>query len=75
MFGLLLGSRMALVVEASERLAELEGGKVFKHYKAALKTLVDEQLVTKNKVHLVKYGDSASPKNPQGLPFTKFKAE
>ena len=74
-FGLLLGSKVAVVVEASQCLAEMGQGNVFQQYKAALKMLVDEQLVTKSMVYLIKYGNSASPTKPQGLPFTKFKAE
>ena len=80
-FGLLLGSKVAVVVEASQCLAEMgqgnvfRQGNVFQQYKAALKMLVDEQLVTKSMVYLIKYGNSASPTKPQGLPFTKFKAE
>ena len=74
-YGLIQGSSVAVVVEASQRLADLEGGEVFKHYKAALKQLVDEQLASKRLVHLIKYGNSAGPKKPQGLPFTKFKNE
>ena len=73
--GLLQGSTVAMVVEASQGLAELGQGEVLNQCKAALKLLVDEQLVSKRMVYLIKYRNSASPSKPQGLPFTKFKAE
>ena len=63
------------MVEDSQSLAEAGEGETMKEYKAALMKLTEEQLVSKNMVHLVKYGGSASPRNPQGLPFTKFKPE
>lgn len=74
-FGLVQGSRVAVVAEASQCLAESGQGEVFGKYRAALKLLVEEQLVTKSMVHLMKYGNTASPKKPQGLPFTKFQTE
>lgn len=74
-FGLVQGNRVAMVVEASQCLAELEQGEVFRKYREALRLLVEEQLVTKCMVYLMRYGNSASPKKPHGLPFTKFKSE
>lgn len=74
-WGLLLGSRVVLVAEDSQGLSEAGEGETMKEYKAALMKLTEEQLVSKSMVHLVKYGDSASPRHPQGLPFTKFKPE
>ena len=60
---------MALLVEASQTLAQLEDGKMFEEYKNSLKLLVDEQLVDKEAVYFIQFGTEASPKKPEPLPF------
>lgn len=75
LFGMLMGGSVAVLVENSHNLAQLDNGQVLKQYKADLKLLVDEQLVNKKTVYFIKYGHSTGPKHPQGLPFTKFKPE
>ena len=74
-FGLLPGSSIAMVVESSNCLAEMEQGEIFRQFKAALKLLVEEQFIGKRMVHLIKYSSVANPRKPQGLPFTKFTSE
>ena len=73
--GLLSGSVVALLVEDSQCLIQLEAGHVSELYKSALTLLLNEQLVDKNMVYCIKFGSKVSPQRPQGLPFNKFKAE
>ena len=68
-FGVIQGSKVALLVEASQALAQLEDGKIFEEYKSSLKLLVDEQLVDKEAVYFIQFGTEASPKKPEPLPF------
>ena len=60
---------MALLVEASQSLAQLEDGKKFEEYKNSLKLLVEEQLVNKDEVCLIQFGTEACPQSPEPLPF------
>ena len=60
---------MALLIEASQALAQREDGKIFEEYKKSLKLLVDEQLVDKEAVYFIQFGTEASPKNPEPVPF------
>lgn len=75
MFGFVMGSSVAVVVDSSQQLAQQQEGLLFQHYKAGLKRFIEQQLVTKKAVYFIKCGNSASPRTPQCLPFTKFEAE
>ena len=75
LFGLVMGSSVAVVVESSLTLAQQQEGHVWKQCKDGLRLFIEQQLVTKRTVYFIKFGNTATPKQPQGLPFTKFGAE
>lgn len=75
LFGLMMGSSVAVVMESSQVLAEQQEGRVLQQCKDGLKLFIEQQLVTKKAVYFIKYGNAASPRSPQCLPFTKFGAE
>lgn len=68
-FGVLKGSKLALLVEASQALAQLEDGKRFEEYKKSLSLLVEEQLSSKEAVYFIQFGTVATPQTPEPLPF------
>ena len=68
-FGVVKGSKLAILIEASQALAQLEEGEKFKEYKDSLKLLVKEQLCDKEAVYFIQFGTVASPKRPELLPF------
>ena len=57
------------MVEASEKLAQLQDGRTFEDYKSSLKVLVEEQLVDKEAVYLVQFGSTATPLRPDPVLF------
>ena len=63
------GTKLAILVEASQELTKVEDGKIFEEYKNSLKLLVEEQLLNRETVYFIQYGTSASPKSPDPLPF------
>lgn len=63
------GSKLAILIEASQALAQLEEGEKFKEYKDSLKLFVKEQLCEKEAVYFIQFGTVASPKHPELLPF------
>lgn len=63
------GSKLAILIEASQALAQLEEGEKFKEYKDSLKLFVKEQLCKKEAVYFIQFGTVASPKRPELLPF------
>ena len=68
-FGVVKGSKLAFLIEASQALAQLEEGGKFKEYKDSLKLLIKEQLCEKEAVYFIQFGTVASPKRPELLPF------
>lgn len=63
------GRRLAVLVESSRELAQVNEGRRFKEYKEALKLLVEEQLVDKETVYFVQFGNCAAPRNPEPVKF------
>jgi len=74
-FGLIQGSRIAIVVETSDLLFSLGGGVLMKEYSLALNKLVEDQLEKKDLVYCIQYGSSHIMTNRQGFPFTKFEKQ
>lgn len=74
-FGVIQGSKVALLVETSQTLVQLEDGKIFEEYKNSLKLLVDEQLVEKEEIYFIQFGTEASPKNPEPVPFNMGRSQ
>ena len=68
-FGVVQGSKVAVLVEASQSLAQVQHGKKFEEYKNSLKLLVEEQLINKEEVYFIKFGTDAYPQSPNPLPF------
>ena len=71
-FGLIRGSRIAMIVETSDQLFSLGSGLVAREYSLALNKLVEDQFEKKDLVYCIWYGSSPTMTNPQGFPFTKF---
>ena len=74
-FGLIQGSRIAIVVETSDLLFNLESGIVMTEYCVALNKLVEDQLEKKDLVYCIQYGSSPNMTNQQGYPFFKFEKQ
>ena len=74
-FGLVAGNRVAVIAESSKNMVELNNGEVFREFQTALKPLIEDQLANKEIVYFISFANSPSPRNPQGLPFTKFQAQ
>ena len=68
-FGVVKGSKVALLIEASDKLASAQDGKKFEEYKNSLKFLVEEQLVSKEAVYFIQFGTAAIPQHPEPVPF------
>ena len=70
-FGLLKGSKVALLVEASDHLSC--NGDKWEEFTGAVRLLIQEQLREKEVVHLVQFGSETRPLNPEALPFATKK--
>ena len=68
-FGVVKGSKLAVLIETSQGLAQKEDGKLFEEYKNSLKLLVEEQLPDKEAVYFIQFGTNTTPKSPKPLPF------
>lgn len=68
-FGVVKGAKLAILIEASQTLAQLKEGGKFKEYKDSLKLLVKEQFCDKEAVYFIQFGTVATPKRPEPLPF------
>ena len=74
-FGLVMGKTIAVVVENSACLAQVDNGELFQKYKSALNLLINEQLINMDTVYFIKCGISPGQNSPLTLPFTKFKTQ
>ena len=62
-FGLLGGSKVAVLVEDSSE------GQSLEKYKENLKLFVEEQMLEREAVYLVSFGSRGTPRKPEPLPF------
>lgn len=74
-FGLLRGSKVAILVEDSSELRAADEGEALVKYKECLKLFVEEQLLERETVYLVKFGSKGAPKKPEPLPFQRGRTQ
>lgn len=68
-FGVVRGKRVVVLIEDSAELGVINVGQTLDCLKKQLCQLIEEQLLNKECIYLIKFGSKACPRKPFPLPF------